>query len=91
MLEINGASNRGIDEIRQIIENVRYQPAQCRFKIYVIDEVHQVTEDVQSLLKTSGRASFLGQVYPGDYGTSSTAGYDSLSVSAIRLPPHHSA
>ena len=53
VLEIDGASNRGIDEIRQIIENVRYQPAQCRFKIYIIDEVHQVTKDAfNALLKT---------------------------------------
>ena len=53
VLEIDGASNRGIDEIRQIIENVRYQPANCRFKIYIIDEVHQVTKDAfNALLKT---------------------------------------
>lgn len=53
VLEIDGASNRGIDEIRQIIENVRYQPARCRFKIYIIDEVHQVTKDAfNALLKT---------------------------------------
>lgn len=53
VLEIDGASNRGIDEVRQIIENVRYQPAQCRFKIYIIDEVHQVTKDAfNALLKT---------------------------------------
>src|SRR3712207_5960984 len=44
VLEIDGASNRGIDEIRQIVENVRYQPANSRFKIYIIDEVHQVTK-----------------------------------------------
>jgi len=51
--EIDGASNRGIDEVRQIIENVRYQPAQARFKIYIIDEVHQVTKDAfNALLKT---------------------------------------
>ncbi len=53
VLEIDGASNRGIDEIRQIVENVRYQPAKCRFKIYIIDEVHQVTSDaLNALLKT---------------------------------------
>jgi len=51
--EIDGASNRGIDEVRQIIENVRYQPANGRFKIYIIDEVHQVTKDAfNALLKT---------------------------------------
>src|SRR5918992_5025884 len=53
VFEIDGASNRGIDEIRQIIENVRYQPANCRFKIYIIDEVHQVTKEAfNALLKT---------------------------------------
>jgi DNA polymerase-3 subunit gamma/tau len=53
VLEIDGASNRGIDEVRQIIESVRYQPAHCRFKIYIIDEVHQVTKDAfNALLKT---------------------------------------
>jgi DNA polymerase III subunit gamma/tau len=51
--EIDGASNRGIDEVRQIIENVKYQPANSRFKIYIIDEVHQVTKDAfNALLKT---------------------------------------
>lgn len=51
--EIDGASNRGIDEVRQIIENVRYQPAAARFKVYIIDEVHQVTKDAfNALLKT---------------------------------------
>jgi len=53
VLEIDGASNRGIDEIRQIIDNVRYQPANSRFKVYIIDEVHQVTKDAfNALLKT---------------------------------------
>ena len=53
VIEIDGASNRGIDEVRQIIENVRYQPARCEFKIYIIDEVHQVTKDAfNALLKT---------------------------------------
>ncbi len=51
--EIDGASNRGIDEVREIIENVRYQPAKSRFKIYIIDEVHQVTKEAfNALLKT---------------------------------------
>ena len=51
--EIDGASNRGIDEVRQIIENVRYQPAAAQFKVYIIDEVHQVTKDAfNALLKT---------------------------------------
>jgi DNA polymerase III subunit gamma/tau len=53
VLEIDGASNRGIDEIRALRENVKYAPAGGRFKIYIIDEVHQITRDAfNALLKT---------------------------------------
>ena len=53
VLEIDGASNRGIDEIRTLRENVKFKPAQARFKIYVIDEVHMLTgEAFNALLKT---------------------------------------
>ncbi len=53
VMEIDGASNRGINEVRQIIENARYRPAKSRYKIYIIDEVHQVTHDAfNALLKT---------------------------------------
>src|SRR3989338_4530120 len=43
VLEIDGASNRGIENIRELRENVKFKPARCRFKIYIIDEVHMVT------------------------------------------------
>ncbi|MFP6625653.1 MAG: DNA polymerase III subunit gamma/tau [Deltaproteobacteria bacterium] len=43
VMEIDGASNRGIDEVRDIIAAARYLPASSRFKIYIIDEVHQLT------------------------------------------------
>ncbi|HOK55877.1 MAG TPA: DNA polymerase III subunit gamma/tau [bacterium] len=53
VLEIDGASNRGIDEIRNIRENVNLLPAKSRFKIYIIDEVHMLTpEAFNALLKT---------------------------------------
>ncbi len=53
VLEIDGASNRGIDEIRNLREKVRYAPLQGRYKIYVIDEVHMLTtEAFNALLKT---------------------------------------
>ncbi|MCL5408935.1 MAG: DNA polymerase III subunit gamma/tau [Candidatus Omnitrophica bacterium] len=52
-LEIDGASNRGIDEIRSLRENVLLRPAKSRFKIYLIDEVHMLTtEAFNALLKT---------------------------------------
>lgn len=51
--EIDGASNRGIDEIRELRENVRFSPASSRYKIYIIDEVHMLTREAfNALLKT---------------------------------------
>ncbi len=53
VIEIDGASNRGIDEIRQLRETVRFIPAKCNYKIYIIDEVHMLTEPAfNALLKT---------------------------------------
>jgi DNA polymerase-3 subunit gamma/tau len=53
VLEIDAASNRGIDEIRQLRETVRYLPARDRYKIFIIDEVHMLTtEAFNALLKT---------------------------------------
>ena len=53
VLEIDGASNRGIDEIRDLRESVKFAPSQGRFKVYIIDEVHMLTmEAFNALLKT---------------------------------------
>ncbi|MGI8982239.1 MAG: DNA polymerase III subunit gamma/tau [Pirellulaceae bacterium] len=53
VLEIDGASNRGIDEIRQLRQNVNVRPSRARFKIYIIDEVHMLTTPAfNALLKT---------------------------------------
>jgi DNA polymerase-3 subunit gamma/tau len=53
VLEIDGASNRGIDEVRALRETVQYVPASSRFKIYIIDEVHMLTKEAfNALLKT---------------------------------------
>jgi len=53
VIEIDGASNRGIDEIRELRENVRYTPAKGRYKIYIIDEIHMLTKEAfNALLKT---------------------------------------
>ncbi len=53
VLEIDGASNRGIDDIRKINETVSYAPSAGKFKIYIIDEVHMLTKEAfNALLKT---------------------------------------
>ncbi|MFN6050984.1 MAG: DNA polymerase III subunit gamma/tau, partial [Planctomycetia bacterium] len=53
VLEIDGASNRGIDEVREIRNNVQYRPSRSRYKIYIIDEVHMLSGPAfNALLKT---------------------------------------
>ncbi|NQS90067.1 DNA polymerase III subunit gamma/tau [Patescibacteria group bacterium] len=53
VLEIDGASNRGIDEIRQLRERINFSPIKSRFKVYIIDEVHMLTTQAfNALLKT---------------------------------------
>jgi DNA polymerase-3 subunit gamma/tau len=53
VIEIDAASNRGINEMRELRENVRYRPARDRYKIFIIDEAHQITNEAfNALLKT---------------------------------------
>ncbi|MFO0875579.1 MAG: DNA polymerase III subunit gamma/tau [Phycisphaerales bacterium] len=53
VIEIDGASNRGIDNARELIAGASLLPARCPYKIYIIDEVHQITKDAfNALLKT---------------------------------------
>ncbi len=53
VIEIDAASNRRIDDIRELRESVRYRPARDRYKIFIIDEAHQITTDAfNALLKT---------------------------------------
>jgi DNA polymerase-3 subunit gamma/tau len=53
VLEIDGASNRGIDQIRELRETVKYAPARSRYRIIIIDEAHQISKDgFNALLKT---------------------------------------
>src|SRR5437016_2142814 len=53
VIEIDAASNRGINEMRELRENVRYQPARGHYKIFIVDEAHQITNEAfNALLKT---------------------------------------
>lgn len=53
VIEIDGASNRGIDEIRNLREAIKYAPLRSRYKVYIIDEVHMLTQEAfNALLKT---------------------------------------
>src|SRR5580698_10531604 len=53
VIEIDAASNRGINEMRELRENVRYQPVRDKYKVFIIDEAHQITNEAfNALLKT---------------------------------------
>jgi DNA polymerase-3 subunit gamma/tau len=53
IIEIDAASNRGIEEIRQVRESVKYRPIMGKYKVYIIDEAHMLTtEAFNALLKT---------------------------------------
>lgn len=53
IIEIDAASNRGIDEIRKLRENIKFSPANAKYKVYIIDEVHMLTKEAfNAILKT---------------------------------------
>lgn len=53
LIEIDAASNRGIDEIRELIEKIKFAPARSRYKVFIIDEAHMLTREAwNALLKT---------------------------------------
>lgn len=53
LIEIDAASNRGIDEIRALRDKIAFSPSECRYKVYVVDEVHMLTNEAfNALLKT---------------------------------------
>jgi DNA polymerase-3 subunit gamma/tau len=53
VIEIDAASNRGINEMRELRDNIRYRPARDRYKVFIIDEAHQITSEAfNALLKT---------------------------------------
>lgn len=53
LLEIDAASHRGIDEIRELIEGIKFVPAKLKYKVFIIDEAHQLTKEAfNALLKT---------------------------------------
>ena len=53
LIEIDAASNRGIDEIRELKEGIRFSPAKSKYKVFIVDEAHQLTKEAaNALLKT---------------------------------------
>jgi DNA polymerase-3 subunit gamma/tau len=67
ILEMDAASHTGIDDVRQITDGVRYAPSSARYKVYIIDEVHMLSEGFQRLPQDSRRAARTRQVCVRDY------------------------
>ena len=68
VFEIDGASNTGVDDIRELRENIRYLPSRSRYKIFIIDEVHMLSINAfNALLKTLEEPPGSRQVYLCDH------------------------
>ena len=84
MCSIDAASNRGIDEIRELRENVKYAAARDRYKVFIIDEVHMLTtEAFNALLKTLEEPPPQVTFIPGDHRASQSAVNDSFALPAL--------
>lgn len=84
VVEIDAASNNGVDNIREIIDEVSYSPTQGRFRVYIIDEVHMLsTGAFNALLKNAGRAAVLCDLYSGDHGGEQNSGDDPFPLPAL--------
>jgi len=89
VLEIDGASNRGIDEIRQLRQNVGVRPSRSRFKIYIIDEVHMLTREAfNALAEDPGRAAGTRQVHLLHHRADEDPHHNPLALPAFRFCGH---
>ena len=90
MIEIDGASNRGIEDIRTLRENVKYSPARGRYKVYIIDEVHQLTERPSTRCSRRWKSRRPTSSSCSPRPTPRTAGHGALAGAALRLPTDRS-
>ena len=90
VIEIDAASNNGVDNIREIREEVAYRPTQGRYKVYIIDEVHMLsTGAFNALLKTLEEPPCTRHLHSGDHRGKQNPGDDPFQMPAVRFPPHH--
>ena len=74
VIEIDAASNNGVDNIRQIREEVSYRPTEGKYKVYIIDEVHMLS---------AGAFNGICEFYSCDNGSTQDPDYDFIPLSAI--------
>ncbi len=84
VLEIDGASNNGVEQVRELRETCKYAPASSKFKIYIIDEVHMLsTAAFNALLKTLEEPPRAREVHVRHHRSGEGAGHDSLPLPAV--------
>ena len=89
VIELDAASNRGIDDVRELRDNVRYAPAKGRFKIYIIDEVHMLTKEAaNALLKTLEEPPKHVIFCLATTEPEKVADHDFIPMPAVRSAPH---
>ncbi len=89
VLEIDAASNRGIEEIRSLRDAVKFAPAKMRMKVYILDEAHMLTkEGANAFLQDARGAAAARGVHPGDHRAREAPRHDPVALPALRVPAH---
>ena len=83
VIEIDAASNNGVDNIREIIDEVSYSPAEGKYKVYIIDEVHMLSPGAFNALLKTLEAALLCYFYSGDHRGAQDPHYDPVPLPEI--------
>ena len=90
VMEIDAASNNGVENIREIREQVQYPPTEGKYRVYIIDEVHMLsTGGLQRAFKNPGGASVLRYLYSGDDRGAPDPDHGIIPVPKIRFPENY--
>lgn len=83
VIEIDAASNNGVDNIREIIDEVSYSPAEGKYKVYIIDEVHMLSPGAFNALLKLWKNRPLMLFYSGDHRGAQDPHYDPVPLPEI--------
>ena len=85
LLEIDAASNTGVDDVREVIENAQYAPTHGRFKVYLVDEVHMLSKSAfNALAEDTGGAAAAREVPARHHRPAETAGDGALALPEVQ-------
>ena len=92
VIEMDAASNTGVDDVREIIEAVRYAPVQARYKVYIIDEVHMLSKNAfNALLEDARGAAAACEVHLRHDRDPQGSGHHPVALPALRPAAHRRA